>query len=93
MNITRQQLSEWTLMAKEIFLGVDTPAEAAEILRCSADHVRALSASGRLAATNISLGNRRAKWIISANAIDMLLTPPTPPTRRKQPPPTTKKWI
>ncbi len=72
-----------------------TPAEAGEVLRCSADQVRALITAGRLGAVNVGLGRRRARWIISQASIEAFLTPPVnqKPSRRRQPPATSKRWI
>lgn len=71
-----------------------TPVEAAEVLKCSADQVRALIASGRLHATNTSLGSQRARWVITQASIDAFLQPVATkkPTRRR-PAATSRRWI
>lgn len=52
-----------------------TTSEAAEVLKCSPDQVRALILSGRLHATNTSLGAKRARWVITQQSIEAFLTP------------------
>ncbi|PAY16657.1 hypothetical protein CKO51_25440 [Rhodopirellula sp. SM50] len=68
--------------------------ETAKILQCSRDQVRALILSGRLKATNISLGSQRARWVVKQQDIEAFLTPEPPiiPTRRKKKP-RRKQWI
>lgn len=74
-----------------------TPADAAKVLRCSPDQVRALIAAGRLPAVNIGLGSCRARWIIPRSLIDELLTPARSngKTAQKQraPPPKIRDWV
>jgi excisionase family DNA binding protein len=74
-----------------------TPAEAAETLRCSADHVRNLIATKRLHAVNIAIGKRRAKWRIPRQSIADLIASSGngPSSRRKKPTPpkTTRQWV
>lgn len=71
-----------------------TPETATELLHCSADHVRALCASGRLAAVNVGLGKRRARWVITQQAIEAFLTPqPAASSKRVQPKTKPRKWI
>ncbi|TWT91656.1 helix-turn-helix domain-containing protein [Neorhodopirellula pilleata] len=71
-----------------------TPTEAASVLKCSPDHVRALCASGRLAAVNVGLGPRRAKWVISQAAIDAFLSPAISKSETRRPRRSAqRKWI
>lgn len=70
-----------------------TPAEAAKILKCSSDQVRNLIVSGRLSATNTSLGTQRARWVITRESIDRFLSPPEKASKRHKPPPASRKWI
>ena len=51
-----------------------TPSEWAEFLRCTADHVRELIATGALDASDLSVGrNKKPRWIISSEAIERFL--------------------
>jgi hypothetical protein len=70
-----------------------TPVEAAPLLKCSPDHVRALCVSGRLVATNISMGKKRARWVIHQNAIEAFLNPqPLRTQARRRAPATSRRW-
>ena len=65
-----------------------TTSEAATVLKCSPDQVRALIIAGRLHATNTSLGSERARWVITQKAIEDFLSPEPKSkqkTRRKLP--------
>lgn len=70
-----------------------TTSEAGDILKCSSDQVRALITSGRLHATNVSMGSQRARYVITQTAIEEFLSPPVAAmkTPRKRMPPTSGK--
>ncbi|OYP38906.1 helix-turn-helix domain-containing protein [Rhodopirellula sp. MGV] len=67
-------------------------SEAAEVLKCSPDQVRALIIAGKLHATNTSLGSQRARWVITQQAIEEFLSPPkVQETKRRKLPATSGK--
>lgn len=71
-----------------------TPEEAAERLKVSAEHVRALIRSGQLAAANIAIGTKRPLYRIRADVVAEFLNKRTedrlgtntPPRFRRLPP-------
>jgi excisionase family DNA binding protein len=68
---------------------VYTLSEAAELLRCSADCVRAHIAAGDIAARQIGKGTKRRRWIIPEASLNAFLSsePSDKPKKRKSPPP------
>ena len=53
--------------------GLLTPEDAAEQLKVSAEHVRALIRSGRLEAINLAIGKKRPLYRIAAKALEGFL--------------------
>ncbi len=71
-----------------------TPEEAADLLKVSAEHIRALIRAGRLKAVNLAIGKKRPLYRIRATAIDRMVAargqldtkrPPRPHFKRLPP--------
>ncbi len=65
-----------------------TTAEAAKQLKLSTDAVCGLIARGRLRAINVGLGQRKPRWRISVEALELFLasrsTSPRPPAAKRK---------
>ena len=62
-----------------------TPEEAAERLKVSPEHIRALIRNGRLPATNIGTGSKRPLYRIRESAIAAFLAAGLQPARHERP--------